>query len=515
MRPFLACRGITKRYGSIVANDRVDFDVSPGEVHALVGENGAGKSTLVACAYGLLQPDEGEIQVEGRPVRIRHPSDALALGIGLVQQHFVLVPPLTVTENIVLGAEPQRGVAFRRQESERNVADLCAKFSLDLDPREKVERLSVAERQRVEIAKALYRRARLLILDEPTAVLTPQESRSLLANLAALRSQGLAIILITHRVPEALSIADRVTVLRRGRVVLHEKAACLSTGQLAEAIVGEHKPTEIHSCTSPGEPLVVVSNLTSKPGARGLRLNNISFALRRGEILGIAGVSGNGQQELVDALLGLLPINQGSYMVGERNLARATTREIRQAGVACILQDRRSQCLLLSSSVTENLYLGHRRASERWGLVSPRDRAKEAQRRIEEFEIAAPGPDTPVAALSGGHQQRVVAAREMAGQPRFIIAHDPTRGLDIRAAGRLRSLLLQACESGAVVLLISSDLDEIISLANRVAVLYDGCIRGTFATRSITAEDLGRAMTGMEVKTDVGPPQAGSLCHPC
>lgn len=513
MTPFLACRGITKLYGTIVANDRVDFDVFCGEVHALVGENGAGKSTLVGCVYGLVEPDDGEIRVEGRPVLIQHPSDALTLGIGLVQQHFVLVPALSVAENIVLGAEPRRGVALRRQESERSVADLCAEFSLDLDPREKVENLSVAERQRVEIAKALYRRARLLILDEPTAVLTPQESRSLLANLSDLRAQGLAIILITHRIPEALSIADRVTVLRRGRVVLHQEADSLSTRQLAEAIVGEQKPPEIHSRSSPGAILVRIDNVVSKPGPRGLRLDHISLTLRRGEIVGVAGVSGNGQQELVDTLLGLLSMEEGTYVVGEKDLVGATTREIRKAGVASILQDRRSQGLLLSSTITENLYLGRPHPRERWGLVFRQDRAKEARRRIEEFEIAAPGPDTTVATLSGGHQQRVVAARELAGQPLFIIAHDPTRGLDVRAAARVRNLLQQACQSGAAVLLISSDLDEILSLATRVAVLYDGRIRALFSARSITAEDLGRAMTGMEVKANSGP-QAGSLCHP-
>ncbi|MFH1740854.1 MAG: ABC transporter ATP-binding protein [bacterium] len=497
MTPFLACHRITKRYGNIVANDCVDFDLFPGEVHALVGENGAGKSTLVGCMYGLVQPEEGEIRIEGQPVRIQHPRDALALGIGLVQQHFVLIPPLSVAENIVLGSEASRGLHFKRREAEQVVSELCEKFGLDLNPSEKVEVLSVAERQRVEIAKALYRRARLLILDEPTAVLTPQESRALLANLADLRSQGLGIILITHRVPETLSIADRVTVLRRGQVVLHQKADTLTERELAEAIVGEHNAPDIHTRANPGEPLVQVNRLTTKPGPRGLGLQDISFSIRRGEILGVAGVSGNGQQELVDAMLGLLPIAEGLYTIGETNLVGASTKAIRQSGVACILQDRRSQGLLLSSSITENIYLGHKHPDERWGFVSPNHRAQETQRRIKKFEIAAPGPDTPVAALSGGHQQRVVAARELAIQPIFVIAHDPTRGLDVRAAGRVRNMILETCESGASVLLISSDLDEILTMATKVVVLYDGCVRATLDAKSITAEDLGRAMTGM------------------
>ncbi|HPO10944.1 MAG TPA: ATP-binding cassette domain-containing protein, partial [bacterium] len=328
--PLLACQGITKRYGAILANDRVDFDVNHGEIHALVGENGAGKSTLVGCIYGLVEPDEGEVRVDGIPAAIRHPKDALALGIGLVQQHFVLVPPLSVAENIVLGAEPRWGIDFDRRKAEQDVADLCEKFGLDLDPSEKVERLSVGERQRVEIAKVLYRKAQILILDEPTAVLTPHESRSLLENLVRLKEQGLAVVLITHRIPETLSVADRVTVMRRGRVVLCREIKDLSAEQLAEAIVGESLSHPVGARGTYGGSLVEIHELDTVSGTRGLALKGISLSLREGEVLGIAGVSGNGQQELVDALLGLLPITSGTYTLGGKSLVGRSTGEIRR-----------------------------------------------------------------------------------------------------------------------------------------------------------------------------------------
>ncbi len=496
MTPLLACQGITKRYGAILANDRVDFDVNHGEIHALVGENGAGKSTLVGCIYGLVEPDEGEVRVDGIPAAIRHPKDALALGIGLVQQHFVLVPPLSVAENIVLGAEPRWGIDFDRRKAEQDVADLCEKFGLDLDPSEKVERLSVGERQRVEIAKVLYRKAQILILDEPTAVLTPHESRSLLENLVRLKEQGLAVVLITHRIPETLSVADRVTVMRRGRVVLCREIKDLSAEQLAEAIVGESLSHPVGARGTYGGSLVEIHELDTVSGTRGLALKGISLSLREGEVLGIAGVSGNGQQELVDALLGLLPITSGTYTLGGKSLVGRSTGEIRRKGVACILQDRQSQGLLLGSSITENLFLGRSLPEERWGWVSKEARNESARERIVSYEIAAPGPETPVAALSGGHQQRVVAARELGSLPRFLIAHDPTRGLDVRAAARVRQMLIRSSVSGAAVLLISSDLDEILTLADRVAVLYDGRIRAIYGTEEVSAEELGRAMTG-------------------
>jgi len=498
MKPLLACRGICKRFGNVVANDHVDFDLFSGEVHALVGENGAGKSTLVGCVYGLLEPDEGMIEINGAPVRIRHPSDALDLGIGLVQQHFVLIPALTVAENIVLGIEPGGRLRFRRREAEQKVADLSERFGLSLDPRERVVNLSVAEQQQVEIAKALYRRARVLILDEPTAVLTPQESRRLLQNLANLRAQGLAVVFITHRIPETLSVADRVTVLRRGRVVLHDNRQSLSEGQLAEAIVGEHETFEVTKRNQPADVLVRLANVYSEPGRRGVRLQDVSFDLRRGEILGVAGVSGNGQQELVDTLLGLLNIPAGTYHVAGRDLTKATTERIRQGDVeiACILQDRRSQGLLLSFPVTENLFLGRKHASEAWGLISPSDRKRQAQELVRRFEIAVPTVDAPVAALSGGHQQRVITARELSGDPSFVIAHDPSRGLDVRAASRVRRLLVEVCERGSAVLLVSSDLDEIITLADRIAVLFEGRIRMILPAGSVTLEELGKAMTG-------------------
>ncbi len=499
MTALLACRQICKRFGSIVANDGIDFDLVPGEIHALVGENGAGKSTLVGCIYGLHQPDSGQIEIDGSPEQICHPREALGLGIGLVQQHFVLVPPLTVTENIVLGTEPHRGVRFDRQAARKEIAELSERFGLSLDPGERVQNLSVAERQQVEIARALYRRARILMLDEPTAVLTPQESRQLLENLSQLREQGLAIVLITHRIPETMSVADRVTVLRRGRVVLHDRRENLTDSRLAQAIVGEYETLETTKNNQPGKVLVQLDHVCSEPGSRGVALRDISLDLRSGEIVGVAGVSGNGQQELVDALIGILPMTGGKYCVAGRDLTNATTNRIRQSDVeiACILQDRRTQGLLLSFSVTDNLFLGRTAPNEKWGIISQRERQTQACELIRRFEIAAPSPETPAAALSGGHQQRVIAARELSGDPCLIIAHDPTRGLDVRAASRVRNLLLEACDRGAAILLISSDLDEIMTVADRIAVLYEGGIRAILPADSATSEELGKAMAGV------------------
>ena len=497
--PVLELRKITKRFPGVVANDAVDFDLRRSEVHALLGENGAGKSTLMNVLYGLYQPDEGEIYVKGERVKISSPKDAIDLGIGMVHQHFMLIPVMTVAENIVLANEPkQAGVLLDYTAARRRVEDLSRTFSFAIDPGARIDSLTVGQQQRVEILKALYRHADILILDEPTAVLTPQESQELFETLRTLVREGLSIIFISHKLNEVLDIADRITVLRRGRRIETIPRAGATQSGLARLMVGrevllrvEKKPAE------PGEPLLVVEDLTVK-NDRGLEaVRGVSLEVRASEIVGIAGVDGNGQSELIDGVTALQGLESGRVVVAGRDVTRSSTRQVISAGLGHIPEDRHLRGLVLDFTLAENLALEDYREppDSRFGWLFPRRLIARAQTLIREFDVRGGGPSTRAAALSGGNQQKVVIAREVHRDPRVLLAAQPTRGLDIGAVEFVHRRLVEERDEGRAVLLISLELEEILSLSDRILVMYEGEIVAEYGP-DVSEEELGLAMTG-------------------
>ena len=497
--PVLELRGITKRFPGVLANDNIDFDLRRGEVHALLGENGAGKSTLMSILYGLYTADSGEILMNGKRVSISSPSDAIKLGIGMVHQHFMLIPVMTVTENIVLANEPVRaGVLLDEAAAERRVAELARAFKFAVDPHARIENITVGQQQRVEIMKALYRNADILILDEPTAVLTPQEARELFQILETLTREGISVIFISHKLNEVLEIAGRITVLRRGKRVETTPREHATEAGLARSMVGrevllrvEKKPAE------PGDTLLEVEDLTVSDD-RGLEaVRGISFAVRSGEIVGIAGVDGNGQTELIDALTGLRHPTGGHVRVRGQDLSRATAREALDAGMGHIPEDRHRRGLVLDFNLAENLVL-HDYGKEpfsRLGWVSPRRWLRWARGLLREFDVRGGGPTTRAGSLSGGNQQKVVVAREVARDPSVLIAAQPTRGLDVGAIEFVHRRLVEQRDAGKAVLLVSLELDEILSLSDRILVLYEGRIVAEFAP-DVSEEEIGIAMIG-------------------
>ncbi len=503
--PIIELREITKRFPGVLANDRISLSVRAGEIHALVGENGAGKSTLMSILYGLYQPDAGQLLWRGRPVVIRNPSVALQLGIGMVHQHFMLIPPFTVLENVILGAEPARAGVIAQAEARAAVRQLALQHEFDLDVDARVETLSVGEQQCVEILKVLYRGARLLILDEPTAVLVPQEVRALFQNLRRLREQGRTLIFISHKLDEVLEIADRITVLRQGRVIDTVDAASATPAALAEMMVG--RPVLLQAPRSPARPgarRLEVQDL-SVEGERGRRsVHGVSFAVRAGEVYAIAGVQGNGQSELVEAIVGLRRAAAGRILLEGRDITTLSVAGRRAAGLAHIPEDRQRRGLVLSMSTRENLILGHHRREAVSGRLLLDERAVDrlADRSISDYDVRVPGVGTPALALSGGNQQRVVIAREFAFTPTLLIAAQPTRGLDVGSIEFVYRKLVQIKEQGLAVLLVSLDLDEVLALADRIAVLYNGRIAGEFRREEADAVTLGLYMTG-------GGPRAG------
>jgi simple sugar transport system ATP-binding protein len=497
--PVLELRGITKRFPGVLANDHVDFGLRPGEVHALLGENGAGKSTLMNILYGLYKPDEGEVLLRGERVEIDSPHDAIAHGIGMVHQHFMLIPVMTVAENIVLAAEPKKsGFLLDTAAAERRVRELAEQFKFHIDPHAKVQDITVGQQQRVEILKALYRGAEILILDEPTAVLTPQEATELFDILKALVADGMSVIFISHKLNEVLEIADRITVLRRGKKIDTIPREGATEELLARLMVGREVLLRVDKPPArPGADALTVEDLHVVDD-RGLEaVRGISFAVRTGEIVALAGVDGNGQTELIDAITGLRRPASGRVLVGTEDLTGKTAHEFLDHGVGHIPEDRHRRGLVLEFSLAENLVL-HDYAKEPFasrGFLHPARIVDYARRLLKEFDVRGGTPETRASALSGGNQQKVVIAREVSRDPKVLIAAQPTRGLDVGAIEFVHRRLVEERDEGRAVLLVSLELEEVLSLADRILVVYEGRIAGEFPPTA-TEEELGIAMTG-------------------
>jgi general nucleoside transport system ATP-binding protein len=494
----LELRHITKRYPGVVASDDVSFDLRRGEVHALLGENGAGKSTLMNVLYGLTTPDEGEILVRGERVAIASPSDAIALGIGMVHQHFMLVPVMTVAENIVLAVEPTRGALLDRREAAARVRLISDRFGLAVEPDALIEDVTVGMQQRVEILKALYRGADVLILDEPTAVLTPQEVTELVAILRNLTAQGTSVIFITHKLNEVLDIADRVTVLRRGRRIATEPTAGATEESLARFMVGREVVLRVDRPPSvPTEPRLEVRDLVVQDD-RGLEaVRGISFAVRAGEIVGIAGVDGNGQAELIDAIAGLRRPVAGTIVADGRDITGASPHAVLQAGVGHIPTDRQRRGLVLEFTLAENIALHDfdKPPSASRGWLHPRRMEAAAGPLLSEFDVRGGGPRTHAGALSGGNQQKVIIAREVSRDPAVLVASQPTRGLDVGAIEYVHRRLVTERDEGRAILLVSLELEEVLALSDRILVMYEGTIAAELPAGA-SREALGRAMLG-------------------
>jgi simple sugar transport system ATP-binding protein len=502
MTQVLEMRSITKHFPGVTANERVDFQLAQGEIHALLGENGAGKTTLMHILYGLSRPDEGAIVVHGAPVHFTSPRDAMACGIGMVHQHFMLVPALTVTENIILGQEPSRCRPFLDvQQAVQHIRQLAAQYHLDIDPRALIQDLPVGLRQRVEILKALYRQATILILDEPTAVLTPGEVEYLFETLTTLSQHGTSIIFITHKLREVFRIAHRITVLRRGRVVGTLGPAETTASQLATLMVGETRPTQVVKPPRAisDEVILDVRAIDVHDDRGNLTVAGVSLAVHAGEILGIAGVQGNGQTELVEALAGLRHPVAGRIVLQGADVTQATPRQLAACGVAHIPEDRHKHGMVEGYTIADNLVLNtYYQPPFAHGMVRHAAAiAVHAARLIQAFDIRAPHPAVQAGNLSGGNQQKMVIARECARPLTLLIAAQPTRGLDIGATAFIHQHLVQQRDQGCAVLLVSADLDEILTLADRIAVMYDGKILAIVADHEASRETLGPLMAGV------------------
>jgi simple sugar transport system ATP-binding protein len=494
----LEMQGIRKEFPGVVANDGVSFDVRRGEVHALLGENGAGKSTLMNILYGLYKPDGGEIKVNGKPVSFSSAREAIHAGIGMVHQHFMLIPVMTVAENIVLGIEPHKGLRLDESGAEKRVGELSEQFGLVVEPHALVSDITVGQEQRVEILKALYRGADLLILDEPTAVLTPQEAGELFEIIRSLQKDGKSIIFITHKLNEVLEIADRITVLRRGKTIETVPREGATEESLARAMVGrevllrvEKQPAHV------GEALLEVRDLHVLDDRAIEKVRGVSFDVRAGEIVGVAGVDGNGQTELIDAITGLQRIESGTVTIGGHELTHATARAALDLGIGHIPEDRQRRGLVLEFTIAENIEL-HDYAKPpiaRLGWLFPSRMVARAKTLIRDFDVRGGGPFTRAGGLSGGNQQKVVAAREIARDPKVLIAAQPTRGLDVGAIEYLHRRLVSERDEGRAILLVSLELEEILSLSDRILVVYEGQIVGEH-TGEVSEQEIGLEMLG-------------------
>ncbi len=494
----LEMRGLTKRFGSFVANDDISLTIEPGEIHCLLGENGAGKSTLMNMLYGLLDPSEGEILLDGEPVKFSTPGDAINAGIGMVHQHFMLIPVFTVAENVMLGREQTKGLGvLDRGKAAQMVRELSARYKLKVDPDTLVEDLPVGVQQRVEIIKALANEAKVLILDEPTAVLTPQEIDELMEIMRSLKKQGTSIVFITHKLREVKAIGDRITVIRRGKVV-GTTSPDTSETELAEMMVGravklvvDKEPAE------PGKSVLEVKNLTVIDTRGHAVVKDVSFQARAGEVLGIAGVQGNGQTELIKSLMGLVRPDAGHVLLDGKDISSRGPRDSLEAGIGYIPEDRSHDGYVGGFSVRENLVLDlYKRGDFSKGLALNLDAmAKNARRRIDEFDIRTEDMNTPVSALSGGNQQKVVVAREFSRDLKALVASQPTRGVDVGSIEFIHKRIVEERDRGTAVVIVSTELDEIFALSDRIAVMYDGRIVGT-VTPDIPREEIGLMMAG-------------------
>jgi ABC-type uncharacterized transport system ATPase subunit len=509
MTPVLQARGITKRFPGVLANDHVDFDLERGEIHALLGENGAGKTTLMNILYGLYHPDEGEVSVNGHPVRMEGPHDAIAHGIGMVHQHFMLVPPLTVTENIFLGMETLHpllkflgGLAvLDRRSAAEEIRQLSRQYGLDIAPDAYVRDLPVGAQQRVEIVKALYRKADILILDEPTAVLTPQEADELFVIMKSLIQQGKSIIFITHKLREVFAVADRISVMRDGQKVGTTTPAEATPEMLAEMMVGRKVLLQIDKAPAhPGRVTLEVRDLKVMDDRHHMAVDGVSFDVREGEILGIAGVQGNGQTELGEALTGLRPVESGEVIIDGHEMTHATPRLVTEAGAAHVPEDRHKHGLVLSYPVRDNLVLcTYYRLPFAHGVVIDEPAVEQwADKLVEEFDIRTPSIETLAASLSGGNQQKVIVARELSRPVKLLFACQPTRGLDVGSTEFIHRRIVDERDRGTAVLLISAELDEIMSLSDRIAVIYKGRILDVLSASEATREQLGLLMAGVK-----------------
>jgi general nucleoside transport system ATP-binding protein len=496
--PLLELKGITKRFPGVVANDGVDFDLRKGEVHALLGENGAGKSTLMNILYGLYHPDEGEFRLNGKPLRINSPREAIDAGIGMVHQHFMLIPVMTVAENIVLAAEPTRGPFLDERTSENRVRDLSERFGLAVRPDAWVESISVGMQQRVEILKALYRGAEILILDEPTAVLTPQESSELFEIINSLKSEGKSIIFISHKLNEVLEIADRITVLRRGKTIDTVPREGATEEGLARLMVGRDVILRVDKTKAEaGDPVLTVEDLRVDD-ERGLEcVRGLSFEVRAGEIVGIAGVDGNGQTELIDAITGLRRPQAGRIVVAGEDITRESPRDALDAGVGHIPEDRQVRGLVLDFTLAENIALHDYREEpdSKYGWLFPKRLIARAGEILKEFDVRGGGPATHASALSGGNQQKVIVAREVSRDPSVLVAAQPTRGLDVGAIEFVHRRLVEERDEGRAILLVSFELDEILSLSDRILVIYEGQVVAQYGP-DVSEDEIGLAMLG-------------------
>ena len=507
----LEARGIVKQFPGVLANDNVNFDLREGEVHALLGENGAGKSTLMNVLYGLYKPDGGEILVNGSPIVMHSPKDAITHGIGMVHQHFMLIPVFSVTENIMLGSETDHRAKnnespiaiLDREEVANLVSQLSEKYGFKINPNALVGDLPVGVQQRVEIVKALYRKASILILDEPTAVLTPQEADDLFNIIRELKKQGVSIIFITHKLREVLAIADRITVMRAGKVVGSAIPSESDEHQLATMMVGREVILKVDKdAAKPKDVVLSAKNLKVIDQRNLVAINNLSFEVRAGEILGIAGVQGNGQTELAEALSGLRKLDSGSVLLGEHDLTNSSPRHLTMHGLAHIPEDRQKHGLVLSYTVADNLILcDYFLAPFNKNGILQQDQIDQFSRKlISDFDVRTPSPYVSAGKLSGGNQQKVIVARELSRNVKLVIASQPTRGLDVGSIEYIHKQIVKMRDRGVAVLLISAELDEIMALSDRIAVMYRGEIVTTTDAKDTSKEKLGLWMAGIQPK---------------
>ena len=492
-------RNITKTFGDVVANNDVSFAVTKGTIHAIVGENGAGKSTIMRIAYGFYNADSGEILVDGNQVEIRTPHDAIKLGIGMVHQHFMLVDTMSVAENIILGAETGGAFDLDLEKADREIRALSEELKLNIDPHALIEDLSVGQQQRVELLKALYRNAELLILDEPTAVLSPQEVEEFFAILRRMKVQGKTIIIITHKLEEVLAISDEVTVMRDGKVVGNVQTSSTNAQELARMIVGRDVLLRVEKTDAqPTADVLEITNL-SIPGKHGMAVDNVSFSVRAGEIVGIAGIEGNGQTELIEALAGLRFPSSGEIRFEGNTVTRKSARELKELGIAHIPEDRHKRGLLLASDLAENSILGvHYRPpiAAASGLMNSAAINTRVNEIIKNFDVRPPVPSLPAKSLSGGNQQKLIIGREFELDPKLLLVSQPTRGVDIGAIEFIHRKLIALRDAGSAILLVSAELEEVTALADRLLVIREGKIVGEFDPKQTSVEEIGLMMTG-------------------